>query len=336
MQISIDFTQQIGTRNRHIYGLHPGDAAAPPRADLAKVLRRLNPPELERFLVPKHASSPTHDPCFSRGQAPAPEHPARRAKKGGALLLKVFWDFSAREDELDYERAMAHTGLLDGMMDSIEERARAASPTGEARLVFSEWNLRGWFISGDTPEARHDMDRHCTMADAVFAACFLNACLRHCRTVAQAWFSPPINACGPIQLHDTGLVLRPTYYVLGLYLNRMGNRVLAPRLLRQETFLCCGRELPAVDVAATLRKDNRMAVSLVNRNPAQHIRVALDLVPPVYNMEGILYTVNGSHRDAFNCLETPAAVDVRGRPLACRQGTLELELEPHSVNILVV
>jgi alpha-N-arabinofuranosidase len=40
-------------------------------------------------------------------------------------------------------------------------------------------------------------------------ACFLNECLRHCRTVGMANFAPLVNARGLIFTHDAGIVLRP-------------------------------------------------------------------------------------------------------------------------------
>ena len=66
---------------------------------------------------------------------------------------------------------------------------------------------------------KNDINSNYTMADAVFTACFLNACLRHADTVGMANFSPIVNTVGAIFTHEEGIVLRPTYHVFDLYTN---------------------------------------------------------------------------------------------------------------------
>ena len=52
------------------------------------------------------------------------------------------------------------------------------------------------------------------MADAVFSACFLNACNRHCDVVKMANFAPTVNTRGCIFTYDEGIVLRSTYHAV--------------------------------------------------------------------------------------------------------------------------
>jgi len=57
------------------------------------------------------------------------------------------------------------------------------------------------------------------MADALFSACFLNACLRHADIVDIACFSPIVNTRGAIFVDKDGITRRTTYYVFYMYTN---------------------------------------------------------------------------------------------------------------------
>ena len=94
---------------------------------------------------------------------------------------------------------------------------------GKIKIAYDEWNLRNWhhpwhgdLRRGFDLEARrkNDMASTYTMADALFSACFLNACLRHSDVVDIACFAPVVNTRGPIFVHPDGIVRRTTFYVL--------------------------------------------------------------------------------------------------------------------------
>ena len=63
------------------------------------------------------------------------------------------------------------------------------------------------------------------MADALFSASFLNACLRHAEDVGMANIAPIVNTRGPLYVHPLGLVKRTTFHVLAMYGNLLGERV---------------------------------------------------------------------------------------------------------------
>jgi hypothetical protein len=57
---------------------------------------------------------------------------------------------------------------------------------------------------------RNDINATYPMADAMFSACFLNACLRHADTVQMANIAPLVNTRGPLFVHPKGIVKRTT------------------------------------------------------------------------------------------------------------------------------
>ena len=77
-------------------------------------------------------------------------------------------------------------------------------------IAFDEWNLRGWHHPvGNAPEAiaardANDVNATYTMADALFTASFLNACLRHADVVRMANIAPTVNTRGPLFVHPDG------------------------------------------------------------------------------------------------------------------------------------
>ena len=107
-------------------------------------------------------------------------------------------------------------------------RGRLFAGGGKIAIAFDEWNLRGWHHPGlgkfkrDAVmdyEARrqNDVASYYTMADALFSACFLNTCLRHCDIVKMANFSPVVNTRGAVFVHDKGIVKRTSYHVFWMY-----------------------------------------------------------------------------------------------------------------------
>ena len=104
------------------------------------------------------------------------------------------------------------------VIDSLAESDRGS----HLKIAFDEWNLRAWQHPGfprasvedyQAPDVRelvelrrkqNDVARQYTMADALFAASFLNACLRHSDHVTMANVAPLVNTppifAGPITL----------------------------------------------------------------------------------------------------------------------------------------
>ena len=96
------------------------------------------------------------------------------------------------------------------------------------KIAFDEWNLRGWHHPGfpgggadQLEEIRerdeNDLNETYTMADAVFSASFLNACLRQAKYVHMACMAPVVNVRGPLFVHPKGIVRRTTFHVLRMY-----------------------------------------------------------------------------------------------------------------------
>ncbi|MGO9968164.1 MAG: alpha-L-arabinofuranosidase C-terminal domain-containing protein [Bryobacteraceae bacterium] len=213
---------------------------------------------------------------------------------------------------------------------------------GRIKIAFDEWNLRGWHHpgfpgGGAAPDliarrAENDRNETYTMADAVFSAGLLNACLRHAEDVQMACMAPVVNARGPLFVHPKGIVRRTTFHVLRMYSDLLEPNVLAVRTSSEP--LKSGEEsVPALDAVVTCSDDRkRFAVALVNRHPDRQIDCKLDL--SVMPRDGAVKVrlLAGDSPDAYNDVDRPDRVVPETREWKLRGGAVQLP--PHSVSIV--
>lgn len=212
------------------------------------------------------------------------------------------------------------------------------------KIAFDEWNLRGWYHPGISDFAnlaenhewaaaqreKNEINSQYTMADAVFAAAFLNICMRHGDMVTMTNFSPTVYGRGLLSANKDGIVLRPTYHVFDLLRNTMGSDIVSSYIANGETCDADGVTVPAVDAVAALDEQGRLTVSLVNRHPDKAIEFTLETANSFAKAE--LMTINGPDKDSFNDFDHPDTVKITRRDVP---SCAPITLEPHSVNVLV-
>ena len=130
-----------------------------------------------------------------------------------------------------FRQIMMMTGLAEQCISqAIAILEEGGYGGGKMKLAIDEWQLRGWIHPGiGNPregfdfEARrlNDVASTYTLGDAVYAACFLNACLRHSDIVDLTCFSTIVNTRGAMFVYPEGLVKRVIYYALWMYSNRL-------------------------------------------------------------------------------------------------------------------
>ena len=220
------------------------------------------------------------------------------------------------------------------------ERARdiiGATGLGDrVGIAFDEWNLRGWHHPvGNRPEAiaardENDVNATYTMADALFTASFLNACLRHADVVRMANIAPTVNTRGPLFVHPDGLVRRTTFHVLAMYATMLGERVLPSTATSDGLDVA---DVPVIDQLATVDEaGTRVTLALVNRDPATAVGcdVRLGGHGPAGSFPGTV--LDGPSADAFNDVEQPGTVVPVGTTVRFEDG--RTTLPPHSLTVV--
>ncbi len=244
-----------------------------------------------------------------------------------------------RDDPAPYARCANWSADPEHLIARTEGLLRALD-CSRIRIAFDEWNLRGWhhpdFTSAvaDIPaRARNDLAATYTCADAVYAGCFLNACLRHADTVSMANFAPAVNVRGCIFTHPDGIVLRPTYHVFDLFANHALPTAL-DTAVASDTCPADGLDVPAVDAVLTASDDGRFALAAVNRHASRPARIDLQLAGALPAANARLWTVTGAQPDSFNDIGHPEDVRLTSSVVRWDPAHPACVLPPHSVNML--
>jgi alpha-N-arabinofuranosidase len=179
------------------------------------------------------------------------------------------------------------------------------------------------------------------MADAVFTACFLNQCHKHSDVIGMANFAPTVNTRGAIFTHQDGIVLRSTYFVFELYTRHLGDIILDSWLSETPVFDVerAGKttSVPYVDAIATKRSGSEgLRIALVNRHPDRAESVTLNFGSAIQYSNAILHSVVGESKDAYNDIGKEQVRVVEQSLSWNTQSDLIVELQPHSVNVLVI
>lgn len=235
--------------------------------------------------------------------------------------------------------------LISGAIGVLDE----AGFRGRIKLAVDEWNLRSFHHPGfprktvqdyDDPEVRRlvaareessDPTQY-TMADALFSASFLNACLRHADDVGMANIAPLVNAVGPLFVHPDGIVKRTSYHALAMYANLLSNYVGTAQV---ETDLLThgNRCIPVVDAIATTNEHGDFwRVALVNRHPSSAIGCTVALGDRLLSGSVAATVLAGDSPDAYNDIEHPDRVAPVDMMVPMRDGAISLP--PHSLAVV--
>ncbi len=272
------------------------------------------------------------------------------------ISIHGYWDFMQEEhNPAGYEACMAYTAHLSAPIDRVRGLLTAYGLESKIKIAYDEWNLRSWhhprvftYPLGKepkeylTPRDKNDLNETYTMADAVFAGCFLNTMLRNADLVGMANFAPIVNTRGAIFTYDKGIVLRPTYHVFDMYANLMGDEVLDSYTNNTKTWQVTNKEgrpvtVDMLDFVAT-RDTNTggYALSVINKHDTMMQTVNLKM--DVHGRDIRVITLCGRSADDYNDIgreyvkpyENNEAVSAR------KDESISFILPPHSINIIQI
>jgi len=249
----------------------------------------------------------------------------------------------------DYLTCIMHSEDPDRTIAGVIATLEESGYRGRIKIAFDEWNLRGWHHPGfprkqaiDPSDkaaaaliAKRDLNAiasQYTMADAIFSASFLNACLRNAQDVGMANIAPIVNTRGPLYVHPEGVVKRTTFHTLAMYANALQSRVgkvdvQAGRLYRGD------RSVSVIDAIATVDEAARhWSLALVNRHPSKEVVCTIKFQDARLNGEYAATILAGDSPDAYNDVERPSRVVPIETRLLFEKGVVKLA--PHSLTIV--
>ncbi len=266
------------------------------------------------------------------------------------VAIHKYWlGFWGRNSMPDYTSCIMHSEgpeqTIAGVIDVLEE----AGCRDRVKIAFDEWNLRGWHHPGfprkqavDPNDAaaaelieKRDINsiaKQYTMADALFSASFLNACLRHCKDVGMANIAPIVNTRGPLYVHPDGIVRRTTFHTLAMYANQLEGRV--GRCELEAGMLVHGtRFIPVLDAAVTVDESGEnWAIALVNRHPGEDVTCTVRMKDALLDGRYDATILAGDSPEAYNDVENPNRVVPQKAQLTFQQGAIRLP--PHSLTLV--
>ena len=269
------------------------------------------------------------------------------------ISIHEYWDMMPEENRpATYEECMAFTDGIDHSVKEVRGMLAALRLDGKIKIAFDEWNLRSWHHpnvhtirqgvekeSYLTPRDLNDDNSTYTMADAVFSACVLNAMNRNCDIVGMANFAPVLNTRGCIYSDAEGIVLRSTYHVFDLYVNRLGDEVLDLWEKDETPSMTVPhkaggtRTVKTLDLLATRWSDREgLAIAAVNKHPSEEQELILETGR---TGRAVIFRLTGDSRDAYNDVDR-TRVRVEKEEAGDCNGRISVKLGPHSVNIIQI
>ena len=255
------------------------------------------------------------------------------------VSIHGYWDPLWDDDQpSNYLTCMSRALEPEAAIRLTEQIIGVAGFEGRIGIAFDEWNLRGWHHPKGTHPAviaardRNDLNTTYTMADAVFSAGFLNACLRHSDSVRMANMAPIVNTRGPLFAHPEGVVKRTTFHVLAMYANLLKPNIV-DSWVSSETFECAGKAVPMVDAVASCDDERHVwSLALVNRHPKTPATCRMNLEGQALATRCKITTLRGDSPDAYNDIASPDRVAPETAEYTIKDGIVELA--PHSINII--
>jgi alpha-L-arabinofuranosidase len=263
------------------------------------------------------------------------------------LDLLAIHGYAVLRDGAGYLESIAQFGFAESRISRAEDAIRLLGLQDQIKIAFDEWNPRAWNFPGFDDRIspnlsaweRNDDNSTYTMADALLHAGFLNASLRHCRSVAMTNMSPLVNARGPIFTRQDGLVLRPTYHVCEAYPALLADEVL-DTYARAPAFSAevAGRghvEVPRGDQVVTVdRASGLLAASLLNLHPDEPLECEIRVPGRDLGATVELWTLTAAGPDSFNDADHPADVSPSEGTARAHGDRCRITLPPHTVCIL--
>jgi alpha-N-arabinofuranosidase len=331
----------IGNENwgQHEIGYKPIEQWAPFVLDAARAMK---------------AADPTVQ--LSAAALPTKEWTLPLLKSAGEYLdyisIHGYWlPLWQKNDPPDYLTSIVESEAPEKIISDYVGVLEDAGYRGRIKIAFDEWNLRSWHHPGfprkevqnySDPEVSRlvaERDKNAiasqyTMVDALFAASFFNACLRHADDVGMANIAPLVNTRGPLFVHPKGVVRRTHFHAIAMYANELESRV-GRMDINADSLKHGDKSVPVLDAIATVDESGiKWALALVNRHPDNALACTVRMKEKPLDGEYDALVLSGDSTGSYNDIENPDRVVPVKRVLAFKQGVASLP--PHSLTIVRV
>ena len=251
----------------------------------------------------------------------------------------------------EYKECIMYADGPEALLNDVINIISEAGYRDKIKIAFDEWNLRGWHHPGfprkeptdpEDVEAQeliqkrdsNNIPRQYTMADAIFSASFLNACLRHCNDVEMTNIAPIVNTRGPLYVYPEGMVKRTTFHTLSMYANLLQNNVGSLNVI-SDSLVYGEQSIAIVDAIATVDDaGENWSVVLINRHPDEKVACTVKFGEKLLDGKLDATILEGDSPEAYNSVENPERVKPYDLELSFKKGVVYLP--PHSLTIVTI
>lgn len=230
--------------------------------------------------------------------------------------------------EGEWFTAMQDTRYMDELLTRHSAIMDQYDPEKETALIVGEWGMWHDSMPGTNPDFLKQQN---TLRDAVVAASMLNVFNQHAERVRMANLAQTVNVLQAMLLYEDGqLVKTPTYHVFDLYQGHM-DATLLPMHVERGTYTHDGESIPAISVSASKDDQDRVHITLANKDPNQPRTTSVDLRgQDVSSVSGRVLTAD--QMNTHNTFEQPNRLQPTSFDEAELNGnTLTIELPAKSV-----
>ncbi|WP_028295970.1 alpha-N-arabinofuranosidase [Olivibacter sitiensis] len=242
-------------------------------------------------------------------------------KKGSATKYSDEEYFKTMKSAWRMEELVAKHSAI---MDKYDPQKRIA-------LVVDEWG--GWYEveEGTNPGFLYQQN---TMRDAMIAGVTLNVFNNHAERVRMANLAQTVNVLQAVILTEKDrMLLTPTYHVMEMYKVHQDAKLI-PVKIESVDFVYGEEKLPAVSSSASLDKEGKLHISLVNIDDTKSNKVDIDLGRKDLKLAQARILRSDNLRD-YNSFDKPDLIQPSIlKDLEVNSGQLSLTLPPFSVVVL--
>lgn len=233
--------------------------------------------------------------------------------------------------EKDWFDIMKANLFMDPLIKGHEAIMDRYDPQKTQGLIVDEWG--NWFNEepGTNPSFLFQQN---TLRDAISAAIQLNIFNNHADRVKMANLAQTVNVLQSVILtQDEKMVLTPTYHVFKLFSIHQDARLLQTDL-KCEDYTFEGAKIPSVTASASVDKENRIHISLVNLNPNKQITLTCPIIGGSYKViTGALLTA--PTMNTFNSFDNTDKVKPSTfKDFTYKDGILTIKMPSKSIIVL--
>ena len=234
-------------------------------------------------------------------------------------------------DKDEWFNSMSKTWFVDENLNQHSQIMDKYDPDKKVALIADEWG--NWFdVEPNTNPAF--LYQQNTLRDAVTAGLYLNIFNNHCNRVKMANIAQTVNVLQSVLLtQGDQMVKTPTFYVFKMYKVHQ-DATLLPVELQSNNYGNSDEAIPALSVSASLDKEGRIHISIVNLDPDNPQNLSCEIPgQAVSKVSGEIITAD--QMNAYNDFNSDEKVNIQPfKSFSLKKQILSVELPPKSVVML--